>query len=39
MPGKALLFGDEARRSLKRGIDTLASAVGVPLARRPQRGT
>ena len=31
MPGKALLFGDEGRRSLKRGIDALASAVGVTL--------
>lgn len=28
MPSEALLFGDEARRSLKRDIDVLAAAVG-----------
>ena len=31
MPGKTVIFGDEGRRSLKRGIDVLASAVGVTL--------
>jgi chaperonin GroEL len=44
MSSKAMLFGDEARRPLKRGIDALALAVGstlgpagrnVALDRRP----
>jgi chaperonin GroEL len=31
MPSRDMLFGDEARLSLKRGVDALASAVGVTL--------
>lgn len=31
---KQLVFGEEARRGLKRGIDKLAEAVATTLARR-----
>jgi len=31
MPAKQLIFGEEARRSLKKGIDVMASAVGTTL--------
>jgi len=31
MPAKQLIFGEEARRALKRGIDVMANAVGTTL--------
>jgi chaperonin GroEL len=31
MPAKQLIFGEEARRSLKKGIDVMATAVGTTL--------
>ena len=31
MPAKQLIFSEEARRALKRGVDTLATAVGTTL--------
>src|SRR3972149_2135674 len=34
MPAKQLLFGEEARRSLKAGVDALADAVRVTLGPR-----
>jgi len=39
MPAKQLIFSEEARRSLKKGIDVMAEAVGTTLgAEGTQRG-
>ena len=34
MPAKMLLFDEEARRKILKGVDALAAAVKVTLARR-----